>query len=139
MGPGLNPVEVGSLGVLNLKLLGFSFRARWLWLQRTADCCWSLSPEVHAIFDASIRVTLGDGRKALFRSDCWLHGESIQFTALDLYVAVDEGARRSHTVFDALADRAWIRDIRGPLNIARLASGRRASTGGAGSNRVKVD
>jgi hypothetical protein len=26
------PVEYGGLGVLNLKLLGFALRARWLWL-----------------------------------------------------------------------------------------------------------
>ena len=58
------PFEYGGLGVLNLKLLGYAFRARWLWMQRTSDCCWSglqpaVEPEVHAIFDSSIKMMLG--------------------------------------------------------------------------------
>lgn len=86
------PVEFGGLGVLNLKLLGFAFRVRWLWMQRSSDCCWSglqpaVEPKVQAIFDSSIKVVLGDDRKALFWTDFWLHGRSIQFEAPDLFLA----------------------------------------------------
>ena len=119
------PFEYGGLGVLNLKLLGYAVRARWLWRQRRSDCCWSglqpsMEPEVQAIFDSSIKVTLGDGRKALFWTDFWLHGRSIQFEAPELFLAVNDGARRTRTVHEALADRAWIRDITGVLTVRVL-------------------
>ena len=35
------PIEYGGLGIMNLKLLGFALRIRWVWLQRRREGCWS--------------------------------------------------------------------------------------------------
>jgi hypothetical protein len=57
------PIEYGGLGIMNLKILGYALRIRWLWLQKLRDGCWtdfqlSPEPEVKSMFDASIRITV---------------------------------------------------------------------------------
>ena len=51
--------------------VGFTLRIRLVWLQRRREGCWSglqlqVEPEVHAMFDASFRFVVGDGRMILF-------------------------------------------------------------------------
>ena len=118
------PVEYGGLGVLNLKLLGFALRTRWLWLQKQRAWCWSGLPlrvehEVQALFDASTCVVVGDGRMALFWTDPWLNATPIAQSAPALFAAVSVHARQ-RTIGEAVLDRCWIRDITGPLTIPVL-------------------
>jgi hypothetical protein len=57
------PIEYGGLGIImNLKILGYALRIRWLWLQKLRDGCWtdfqlSPEPEVKSMFDASVRIS----------------------------------------------------------------------------------
>jgi hypothetical protein len=119
------PVEYGGLGVLNLKLLGFAMRARWLWLRRMRRGCWTdlplqVEPEVQDLFDASTRVVLGDGRTALFWTDPWLNDTPLRASAPALFAAVSSVSQHSRTVESALLNRQWIRDITGPLSVPVL-------------------
>uniref|UniRef100_A0A0A9I0K2 Uncharacterized protein n=1 Tax=Arundo donax TaxID=35708 RepID=A0A0A9I0K2_ARUDO len=66
------------------------------------------------MFESSIEVRLGNGMLALFWTDKWLEGQSIQLLALDLFQAITNRAARRHTVCQVLQDRQWIRDITGP-------------------------
>jgi hypothetical protein len=66
------PQELGRLGVLDLMMIGYALRLRWSWLARTdSDRCWSALPAweerlVHAMFEASTTVHVGNDRSALF-------------------------------------------------------------------------
>lgn len=119
------PVEYGGLGVLNLKLLGYALRIRWLWLQKRRIGCWTglqlcPEPEVKAMFDASIRIKVGDGHMALFWTDPWLRSTPLSLLAPALFAAVDPVAQGTRTVAEALLDRRWIRDVTGPLSMPVL-------------------
>ncbi|CAM0911794.1 unnamed protein product [Alopecurus aequalis] len=87
--------------------------------------CWTglqleVEPEVQALYDASVRISVGDGRTALFWTDAWLGVVSFKHLAPALYAAVDPRAIRSRTVGDGLTNRRWIRDITGPLSVPVL-------------------
>ncbi|KAM0889642.1 hypothetical protein ACQ4PT_027585 [Festuca glaucescens] len=119
------PVEYGGLGVLNLKLLGFALRARWLWLRRMRRGCWTylplqVEPEVQDLFDASTRIVLGDGRTTLFWTDPWLNGTPLRASAPALFAVVSSASQHSRTVESTLLNRRWIRDITGPLSVPVL-------------------
>jgi hypothetical protein len=66
------PKELGGLGILDLTMLRYVLRLRWLWLARTdPGRSWSalLAKEerlVWAMFDASTTIYLGADRSALF-------------------------------------------------------------------------
>ena len=74
------PTDLGGLGIVDLHRLGYALRMRWLWLKRTDDsrtwCDLPVESEsvVDQMFQASIYVELGNGHKALFWTDRWLHG-----------------------------------------------------------------
>jgi hypothetical protein len=59
-----------GLGVLDLKLFGFTLRLRWEWLARTnVEYCWAkLSSKKEKAVDAmaavSMKVNVGDGGSA---------------------------------------------------------------------------
>ena len=72
------------------------------------------------MFDASVRVEVGDGNLALFWTDAWLDALSVKLRAPALFAAVDPQARRTRTVHEALTDRRWIHDITGPLTVPVL-------------------
>lgn len=120
------PLKLGGLGVLDLKLFGQALRLRWLWLRRTelshpwAMLCSDCDRDLVAFFQASLAVRLGDGRRALFWTDPWLEGRSIEQLAPNLAQAVTTRVTRSRTVADALSNRRWMRDITGPLTIPVL-------------------
>ena len=66
------PLELGGLGFLDLKLFGYALRMRWLWMKRTEDNRpWSQLPDKHedmvlSMFQASISIELGDGNRSFF-------------------------------------------------------------------------
>jgi hypothetical protein len=68
-----------SSSVLDLTTLGYALRMRWEWQARTSpDKPWAslpTSPEraMQAMFDASVTVEVGNGRRALLWQDRWIH------------------------------------------------------------------
>ncbi|KAE8781208.1 hypothetical protein D1007_45565 [Hordeum vulgare] len=115
------PLELGGLGVRDLRRTGISLRTRWLWPQRTDRLRpWShlsvpSDPEVLAIFRASTQWELGDGRSCKFWTDQWIQGQSIAEFAPAIYAMVPKRRRKTRVVADGLADRSWVQDIAGAL------------------------
>lgn len=58
------PLELGGLGIHDLKLMGYALRITWTWLQKTDDSrSWaalskSHEPMVTALFQASTKIVL---------------------------------------------------------------------------------
>jgi hypothetical protein len=106
--------------------MGLALRLCWLWLQRCDDSrSWAQLPVAtnnvsKAFFRASIVCLVGNGEHTLFWEEPWLGGLSIVDRASDLVAAVSARCHHSHTVTDALANNAWIRDISGALSIPVL-------------------
>lgn len=69
------------------------------------------------MFNASIYVEVGDGGRALFWSDRWIGGHSIQDIAPCLCNTVGVRVKKQRTVAQALQDDRWIRDISGALTV----------------------
>lgn len=120
---GRRPVDLGGLGVPNLQIVGYSLRLRWLWYKRCGDDKpWSnlpdqVEPLVSAMFQASVTMAVGDGKKTLFWTDKWLDGEAITDIAPCLIRAVGPRIAKMRTVHEALQDRRWVRDISGALTV----------------------
>ena len=123
------PIELGGLGVVNLRFAAYALRLRWIWLKRTdANRPWkNLSldfgndPEVKAMFNASIDIELGDGCLTLFWSDHWLGQNSPCLIAPELCNLVRPRFRNSRTVAEALSHKRWIQDITGTLTAQSLS------------------
>jgi hypothetical protein len=121
-----SPTHLGGLGVFNLKLMGVALRLRWLWLHRTDNSrSWSALPiqvdhTTQALFKASVKCVLGDGKSILFWSDPWLDGESIIDSMPELGAVVPAKRQCTRTVSSALHQNGWIRDILGPLTVPVL-------------------
>jgi hypothetical protein len=113
------PTEFGGLGVPDLRYAAFTLRMRWLWFQRTdSNRPWKgltldfgTDSVVRQLFQASIKVSLGDGNLALFWLDCWNGGNSPCSAAPALCSIVKTCFRYRRTVAAALRDRQWIKDI----------------------------
>ncbi|WVZ55317.1 hypothetical protein U9M48_005990, partial [Paspalum notatum var. saurae] len=118
------PKPLGGLGIPDLKLFSIALQARWLWLQRTdEERVWAGLPvrvaaEVRQLFDASILVKVGNGRKTLFWLDRWLDGQALCALTPVLASAVSRRDLKSLTVADGLTDARWIRGITGGLTVA---------------------
>ena len=75
MGRVKRPIDLGGLGILDLEILGWALRMRWLWLKKTQpDRPWAgLDVQVHpnsvAMFSTSVISIVGDGYKTLFWCD----------------------------------------------------------------------
>lgn len=76
---------------------------------------------MQAMFDASISVQHEDEKLTRFWSDRWLRGNSIQELAPYLCQVVAIMTRLNRTLYQALRNRQWIRDITGPINVVVLA------------------
>jgi hypothetical protein len=69
------PKEMGGLGIVDLKTLGWALRVRWLWLQKTQpDKPWvflpiKMSPCVNEFFSMAVHIEIGDGSNTLFWKD----------------------------------------------------------------------
>src|SRR6266540_2591477 len=76
------PLELGGLGISQLQQLGWALRMRWLWLKKIEpDRPWAafqlrVHPVVKAFFSAAIITKIGNGKKTLFWTDKWVHGQS---------------------------------------------------------------
>jgi hypothetical protein len=120
------PKHLGGLGFHDLKKLNAALRACWLWFQKMAsDRPWSgmgfsVHPDALALFNASVRITIGDGARVLFWEDPWVDGLTVESIAPDLLKLVRPGIRRSCMVRSGLAAGAWVQDIAGELSIAAV-------------------
>lgn len=122
------PVELGGLGIQDMKIAAYALRLRWLWLQRTdadrpwrdLDLAFGSDPVVSMMFQNSVDVQLGDGHLALFWTDRWNGPSSPAVMAPDLCKLIRASTRKLRTVAQALLNRAWISDIKGRLTIAAL-------------------
>lgn len=116
------PTDHGGLGISDLRLTGFALQTKWLWLQKVdRDRAWSQLPiqmalEVQAFFRASTYTIVGDGRRAIFWEDRWIHGDSPAELAPCLAQLITRQTRRCMTVRDGLTNRAWTRRISGGLS-----------------------
>jgi hypothetical protein len=74
------------------------------------------------MFEVSVTVQVGDGAKALFWTDRWLDGGSVQSVApLVAVVVLPPRVRKFWLVADVVQSVRWIRDISGSLSIPALA------------------
>jgi hypothetical protein len=64
------------------------------------------------MFQASVSVVVGDGRSAKFYTDSWLPNGPICRFVPHLFNAVAK-RKRDKSVWEALTNRSWVRDIRG--------------------------
>lgn len=115
------PKDLGGLGILNMKFLGYALRARWLWQQLNEDPCWRAlavpaEQPVQRLIRDSTYVMLGDGATARFWTDKWVNGTAICDAFPSLANAVEARAQRSRTVAEGLPNRTWMLDITGPLS-----------------------
>lgn len=83
---------------------------------------WSNLPDqvekqVSSMFQASITMMVGDGKRTLFWTDKWLDGESIADIAPCLIRAMGKRTARTRTVHEAMQGRRWVRDITGALTV----------------------
>ncbi|WVZ92032.1 hypothetical protein U9M48_038130 [Paspalum notatum var. saurae] len=120
------PMMFEGLGVPDLKLLNHALQSRWLWLQRASeDRIWSGLPisaasEVREFFEASITVSVGNGRRTLFWRDRWLDGQAIKDFAPALVTVIPRRIAKTLTVAEGPEDRAWTGGIVGGLTVAVL-------------------
>jgi hypothetical protein len=117
------PIEMGGLGISNLKMLGWALRTRWLWLKKTephrpwASLEVQVPDQVRALFAVATITEVGNGAGTMFWKDRWLHGQQLADLGPSLFAAIPQRKRQQHTVETALQNHAWVSDIRGSLTI----------------------
>jgi hypothetical protein len=74
-------------------------------------------PEAHALFNASVKITIGSGDRVLFWEDPWINGVQVSAIAPALLKLVRSGLMRSHTVQQGLPHNEWVRDVAGELTV----------------------
>ncbi|KAM0867750.1 hypothetical protein ACQ4PT_041790 [Festuca glaucescens] len=117
------PVELGGLGVLDIKRLSWALRARWPWLRHVDPAKpWAMFPihsnaHVEALVHLATSIKLGNGTKVLFWSDRWIAGQNISQLAPAVLAAVRPNAVSSISVAEGLTNNSWIRDISGTLSV----------------------
>lgn len=105
------PLHLGGLGIIDLEIMSWALRIRWLWQSKTQpDKPWaafdiSVPNKVRAMFEISVTTAVGDGATTLFWSDRWLQGKSIQDLAPALMPFVRRRGWRKQTVRRARAER----------------------------------
>ncbi|WVZ62277.1 hypothetical protein U9M48_012041 [Paspalum notatum var. saurae] len=109
------PKALGGLGVLNLDKFGRALRLRWLWKDWMGeDHPWKgLEMPCNRVdrlfFNASIVVTVGDGKTAKFWHDSWLDGMALKNLAPHLFNLVP---RKNKSVAWELSGENWIKTLR---------------------------
>jgi hypothetical protein len=65
-------------------------------------------------------IEVGDGINTKFWKDKWLYGKRIKDLTPSLYNIIPKRIINSRTVYEAIIDRKWISDIKGPLIVGVL-------------------
>ena len=115
-------IQYGNLGILNLETLGWAFRNRWLWLQKTdADSPWTcllfkfhktlrsrLMSQLSLLSEMGSPPCYGVGR------DSWLQGKNISVLAPNFNNLIPKRAIKQHSVSQVLAAWRWVNAINIP-------------------------
>jgi hypothetical protein len=110
------PIDLGGLGVIDLRFFGFALRLRWEWLARTEpERCWVSLPHrkekcVAAMCAASMSMIVGDGASARLWTNNWLPVGPLCAHVPVLYKAISRAGKK-RSVRDALVHNKWVRDI----------------------------
>jgi hypothetical protein len=106
------PKMFGGLGIPNIQATSVALRTRWLWQSWTdPEKPWHGLPipidaRVKALFAASVRFHLGDGKRLMFWTDRWHADGVICELAPNLFKAC---TRKKLTVAQAIEDHRWTR------------------------------
>ena len=93
---------------------GRALRLRWLWQEWGDDPKPWVGMDVpcnnmdRLLFNASTRVTIGDGNRACFWHHSWLEGDAPRYLAPNLFKLV---RRKNMTVHQELNNGNWIRSL----------------------------
>ena len=115
----IRPKDLGGLGVPNLDKFGRALRLRWLWQEWVEDSKPWLGSELpcsdvdRLLFNASIKISLGDGAKTRFWHHNWLEGEAPRYLAPNLFRLVSRKILQHE-----LWNNNWIRSLRGKITSA---------------------
>ncbi|GJN09611.1 hypothetical protein PR202_ga27632 [Eleusine coracana subsp. coracana] len=66
------PIELGGLGIADLRNLSWALRMRWLWLQKTEpDRPWAalqikVPAQVRVFYSIVVTTSIGDGTRTMF-------------------------------------------------------------------------
>ncbi|WVZ96322.1 hypothetical protein U9M48_041977 [Paspalum notatum var. saurae] len=107
------PLRFGGLGILDLELLGWALRVRWLWFQKTDSTRpWT-----------GLQVMVPKKASALFAAavDTIVQGKTLAELAPNLLSTIPKKAVQRRTVSQALANRRWVSDIKGALTVQVLS------------------
>jgi hypothetical protein len=105
------PIMYDSIGVHNLERLGWALRVRWLWLHKTdstrpwANLPLQVPKMAHALFDAAVNISIGNGENTLFWTDRWVQGYTIAELAPNLFKLIPSRVVKRHTMSQALNNR----------------------------------
>jgi hypothetical protein len=115
------PKDLGGLGLPDLDKFGRALRLRWLWQDWVDDSKPWAGAELpcneldRLLFNASTKVTIGDGEKARFWHNNWLDGEAPRHLAPHLFELVK---RKNRSVKLELRNNSWIRSLNGRITTA---------------------
>jgi hypothetical protein len=113
----LRPKDLGRLGISDLEKFGRALRLRWLWQDWVEDSKPWAGAELpcnvldRLLFDASTKVTIGNGEKARFWHSNWLDSEAPRHLALLV-------KRKNISVQLELRNNSWIRLLSGRITTA---------------------
>ena len=119
-------LELGGLGISDLKRLNCTLRARWPWLRKTepnkpwANLPIQVSKDVECLISMAVITEVGDGTNTLFWKDRWLDGHSIQELAPRVFALVSNRRANKRTVREALTNEKWLEDIQGAILVEGL-------------------
>ena len=105
----------------NLDKFGRALRLRWLWQEWVEDSKPWLGSELpcsdvdRLLFNASIKISLGDGAKTRFWHHNWLEVEAPRYLAPNLFRLV---SRKNSSVQHELWNNNWMRSLRGKITSA---------------------
>ena len=120
------PVDLGGLGISDLKRLIWSLRMRWVWLKKTephrpwASLPLQVPSQVQAFFSIALITEVGNGSRTLFWADRWIHGLCIADLAPNLLAAVSKRRIKIGTVQEGLSNNTWVTDLHGALSVVAL-------------------
>jgi hypothetical protein len=103
--------------------MNVALRARWAWIARVDPSKpWSglgvkIGPDAQALFNASVRIELGNGTAVLFWEDPWIGGHTAAAIVPVLFKLVSPAARKRRIVAVGLLHNSWALDISGELSI----------------------
>ncbi|CAM0901775.1 unnamed protein product [Alopecurus aequalis] len=109
-----SPLNVGGLGIKDLKAFNRALRLRWLWIiwgdeerpwDGTEVPCDTIDRD---LFAACTQVSLGNGNRCRFWTDSWIDGKSPKSLAPSLFRLA---RRKQLSVKDALANGRWMKGL----------------------------